>query len=262
MKTLCLMLAVLLCLAFLPALSESIPEEKVAGVMMENVLQEYPEYADVQLEIRNLNYMPAAPDAGQDVPIWTADIFRKTDDFYLFHVTWDMHHDSIRPDDIRCQYFDPSDWTNIIWHWENKVNMGPIRCWPIEYKAAFDAWMRASLADSGDVLRDSYAALFLSHVNSLPDEHCLPMEEAIAAAQEFVASATSVSKKDLQLRRTLQQFWADDPENPFWCITICKNERTFLRDYLVCVDAHTGQCQWMHVDEKGVYQIGPAPESP
>lgn len=53
--------------------------------------------------------------------------------------------------------------------------------------------------------------------------------------------------------------WADDPENPYWCITICKNERTFLREWLVAVDAHTGECQWMHVDPYGYYQLGEDP---
>ena len=254
-KTLCFLIALLLAFSTLPAFADTITEDRVAEAMIRKVLQEYPEYTDVELEMRHLNHMPANPEYDQDFDLWTADIFRKSDDFHLFHVIYDVYHDDIRPEDIHFQYYDPDNWKYILWHWENKVNMGPFRCWPIEYKAEFDAWMRASITDYAEVAYETEILLILSHVNGMPDETCLPMEKAIEAAQHFVVSSGAISIEDIQLRRTLQQFWVDDPENPYWCITICKNERTFLRDWLVYVDAHTGECQWMYVDENGFYHI-------
>ena len=258
-KLLCLLFAFLLFLGAMPAFSDTAAEEMVARAMMDKVLQEYPEYAEDQLEMRYLNYMPAHPEYGQDYDLWTADIFRKSDDFHLFQATYDVYHKDIHPEDIHLMYYDPANCTNIVWHWENKVNLGPFRCWPIEYKAEFDAYLRSSITDYACVAHDSYLLIILSHVNGLPDENCLSMEKAIEAAQHFVVSSGAISPEEILLRRTLQQFWADDPENPYWCITICKNDRTYLRDWVVAVDARTGECQWMHVDAYGFYQLGEDP---
>lgn len=258
-KFLFLIIVLLLSFAVFPALAETITEEYAARAMLDKVLQEHPEYTEAELVMRHLNYMPANPEYDQDFDLWTADIFRESDDFRLFHVICHRYHNDILPEDIRYQYYDPENWTNIIWHWEEKVNMGPIRCWPIEYKAEFDAWMRSSIADESEIMYDTYASIFLSHVNGLPDENCLSLEEAVQAARDFTAASENIPAENLLLRRTLHQFWVDDPENPCWCITICRNEHTFLRDYLVRVDAHTGECQWMHVDEHGFYQLGATP---
>lgn len=258
-KTLCFLITLLLAFGALPSIAETITEDRVAEAMIRKVLQEYPEYVDVELEMKYLNYNPPFPEYDQDYGCWTADLYRKSDDFHLFQVTYDVYHDDIRPEDIHFQYHDPDNWKYILWHWENKVNMGPFRCWPIEYKAEYDAWMRASITDYADVAHEAEILLLLSHVNGLPDENCLPLEEAIEAAQHFVVASGAITKEEILLRRTLQQFWVDDPENPYWCITICKNERTFLREWLVAVDAHTGECQWMHVDPYGYYQLGENP---
>lgn len=258
-KMLCLLFTLLLSLGTFPAFADTIMEDRVAEAMIQKVMQAYPEYADVELEMKYLHYSPACPEYDQPFDCWTADLFRKSDDFHLFQVTYNVYHDDIRPEDIHFQYYDPDSWKNILWHWENKVNMGPFRCWPIEYKAEFDAWMRASITDYAQVANETEILLLLSHVNGLPDETCLTMEEAIDAAQHFVVASGAISMEAIQNRRTLQQFWVDDPENPYWCITICKNERTYLRDWLVYVNAHTGKCQWMHVDQYGYYQIGEDP---
>lgn len=89
-KTLCPLIVLLLAFGTMPAFADTITEDRVAEAMIRKVLQEYPEYADVELEIKCRNDNPPLPEYDQDFGCWTADLYRKSDDFHLFHVIYDV----------------------------------------------------------------------------------------------------------------------------------------------------------------------------
>lgn len=64
-KMLCLLFTLLLSLETLPAFADNIMEDRVAEAMIQKVMQAYPEYADVELEMKYLHYSPACPEYDQ-----------------------------------------------------------------------------------------------------------------------------------------------------------------------------------------------------